>query len=681
MTPARALAVAALVLVGCAEKAAPEEIIGATLTPQTGQKSLLFYGNTNHKKLASVTNVRVFDPANPTAVLASSDDITTEALGRAEPSVTMVGFNAADNTYSDLYVDHLYYVKGGNPKWVSLKMGGAGPTEDAHSDETGLTKPSFKTIDYLGTMRVLVATKGSSQVIICPNADGSETSVPFANKTFLTVYYPKFGEAPASGVIYDATTFTFQRFDPPKSACAACGIEGSDAKYTDFTGLTLTAASKYRFLGDIAGTAQSALVADKKLYILDKPSMSITEKPVTTVNTAVVYADLVAAGDAGKSALKFVGKYAFYLFTGADEITNVYQLDVTTGELKQLTKDHGAGITMLPTKFMSATDDWIVYGSDGHMVAVKKGADKVSPTVLFENTKATGIRYPFNFGIGPNFLYVTYSIDTSTAKTSYQACVFDAAGVSTCKDNSFWSNVVAARSGKLNLTSDYPYTPYAYVRVDDTDEYGGGTLRAVVGTDPLDPGLPMGKVPNYNFNTFVHSTYYHKTTIDTDGSIVIYGKRDDNFVGDAFLVNLLKTNSVVNLTNEVEPSVAEINSGSPHCHGRYCAVCHAYGGGKIYGDKAGEKDAYGYNIKVEYADGTSKMGRLGKGLGENFSFLYADLKADFTPVVVTADGATEIRRGKKLEHTGVAFSNCDFCHVRAGDTLRYGAEGPIHTVK
>jgi hypothetical protein len=179
----------------------------------------------------------------------------------------------------------------------------------------------------------------------------------------------------------------------------------------------------------------------------------------------------------------------------------------------------------------------------------------------------------------------------------------------------------------------------------------------------------------------MHSYYYHKTTVDTDGNIVIYGKRDDNFVGDAFLVNLLKADSVKNLTSEAPPSVADINGGDLHCHGRYCSVCHNFAGGKIYGDAAGNAEAVGYNMKFEFADGSSKMCRLGKGKGENFSMLHSDIKGEFTPVIVTADGATEIKRAGKLGHAGLSYGNCDYCHARTGDTLRYGAPAVINTVK
>ncbi len=39
-----------------------------------------------------------------------------------------------------------------------------------------------------------------------------------------------------------------------------------------------------------------------------------------------------------------------------------------------------------------------------------------------------------------------------------------------------------------------------FVRVDNTDSFGGGTLKAIDPKYPLEDGLTMGTVPNYNFS-------------------------------------------------------------------------------------------------------------------------------------------------------------------------------------
>lgn len=655
---------------------------GVPLAAQTGQPSALFFGNTNYKKLGSAINVRVFDPKSPESRLVSSDDIMADYTGRAQPATNILGYNPADQSYTDLYVSTLYYVKDGSPKRVNMVFGHdmathteSSPEEQPHSNATGLSSPNYIEVNYLGTQRVLVATDANGQkVIICPSADGSEIAIPFANKTFLTFSYSAYGEKPTAGVVYDATTFKFQKFVPPSEGCAACNEPGTELSFTDYAmAVSMTASSKYTFLGDIGDTATSALIIDGKLYILDKAAMTVTEKTVTPKGTTVTLNDLTTSK--AKGAYKFNNDSIYYVYPGADGIANLFRVNVLSGALTQLTKGHG-GAETAPSKIHSVTNDWVIIGTDGLMLAAKKDGDKMTPKMLAENTKTSGIRYPFTFGIGDDYLYITYSLDPTTATTTYKACVFDAAGVSKCRENSFWAAVSAKRQGKLNFTSDYPYTPYAYVRVDDTDNFGGGTLKAVDPVAPLGEGYAVGKVAKYNFNTFLHAYYYLKTTVDTDGYLVIYGKNDETFIGDAFLLNLRKANSVVNLTSETEPKAADISTGDLHCHGRYCAICHAYSGGKIYGDSAGAAEALGYSIKFEWSDGTSTLARHGKGMGENFTLPYSSFKGDFTPVIVRAADGGEVKRGQKLGHVGLWNSNCDYCHAR-GDQ-RYGSPHVIN---
>lgn len=662
---------------------------GTALAPQEGMRSALFYGNTNHTQLASVTNVRVIDPATPNTVTVTSDDITTASIGRPQPSTTLVGYNTSNHSYTDLYVDSVYYVKGGSPKRVSMTYWhdmdthtDYSPEELAHSSASGLTAPSYKEVDYLGTKRILLAKDASgNNVLVCPTAGASEEPIPFNNKTFLTLSYDSYGAPYDGAVVYDTVEYKFQKMVPPSEACAACNDPGTPLTYLDYTGVTMTAQSTYKFLGDIAGTATAAVVVDGKLYIMDKANRTLTERTVMGSNTTVTLTDLLGA--TGKSVSKVSGDSAYFLYKESDQ-NNVYRVNFTTGTLTRLTSGYGDIVgTNAPTGINTFTDDWVIYGSDNVRMAVRKDAADATPIVLAENSKTSGIRYPFHFGIGSQYLYVTYNVDTTTGKTTYRACVFSADGSTACRDNSFWSNVVAARQGTLNFTSDYPYTPYAFVRVDDTDNFGGGTLKAVDPTKPLDDGFAMGKVSNYNFNTFLHAYYYHKTTVDTDGYIVIYGKHDDTFVGDAFLVNLRQANSVRNLTSEAAPSETVINGGKAHCHGRYCAVCHNFAGGKIYTNAAGTGSAIGYNIKLTFQDGSSVLARLGKGMGENFSVLYDAIKGEFTPSIVRVTDQSEIKRGALLGHSGLSYSNCDYCHARPGDVPtgepgRYGAPGVIH---
>lgn len=655
---------------------------GTPLAPQTGQKSALFYGNFNYKKLGSAVNARVFDPKTPASLLVASDDIMVDTVGRPQPATTLVGYNPKDHGYTDLYVSSLYYVKSGSPKRVAMTLGhdmathtDSMPEEKPHSNATGLANATYLEVNYLGTQRVLLANDAAGQpVIVCPTASGTEIAIPFAGKKFLTFSYDTYGEMPSAGVVFDTNTFKFQKFVPPSEGCEVCNEPGTALSYTDYASdVTLWAGTKWAFIGDIGATAKSALIIDGELFILDKAAMTVTEKPVTPRGTPVTLANLASA--TGKAVYKFAGDSIFYIYKGSDAVPNLYRVDVVSGALTQLTDGMGKSQTV-PSKIHSLTTDWVLYGTDGLILAAKKDGSTPTPKLLAENTRTSGIRYPFNFGIGDDYLFVTYSLEASTATNTFKACVFDAQGVTKCRDDSFWAAVSAKRQGKLNFTSDYPYTPYAYVRVDDTDNFGGGTLKAVDPAKPLDEGYAVGQVPTYNFNTFLHAHHYLKTTVDTEGAIVIYGKNDETFVGDAFLLNLLKADSVVNLTNDTEPKPAEISGGDLHCHGRYCAVCHAFSGGKIYGDKAGKVETLGYTIKFEFADGSSTMARHGKGMGENFTLPYSSFRGDFTPVVVRANDGAELKRAQKLGHVGLSNSNCNYCHYK--NDLRYGAPNVIN---
>lgn len=659
------------------------ETANTTLAAQTGQQSYLFYGNVNPQKLGGVKNARIIDPAAPASVLTQSDDVMSASIGRPTPSTTLVGYSSTDASYSDLYVNSLYYVRGGSPKVAALKMvhdmathTDSQPTETAHSTASGLVSPAYKTINYLGSKVFLTAKdSGGKSVIVFPTADGTNTPESFDKKTLLTVQYPAYGQAASGIVVFDSSDYKFKVMKPSKAGCSACGEDPTAATFASFTGVTLTSASTYTFLGDIPGTATSAVVVDGKLYILDKGKLTLTEKPVTPKNTSMTLLTL-NGGATGHGSAKLAGSGAYYMNSG-----NVYRVDVATGDLTQLTNGQGASGTV-PTGIKTFTKDWVLFGGDGVLLAVKKNADKATPILLAENDKTSGLRSPFDLGVSSDYLYTTYELNKNTGVTSYKACVFNnTSGAKTCKDNSVWPGIIsAARKGKLDFDAGYPYTPYAYVRIDDADNFGGGTIKSINPAKPLDDGFALGKVDTYNFNTFIQATSGYLTqTVDTNGAIVIYGKNDESFAGDAFLINLLKANSVTNLTRVGPPTVAEITGGPLHCHNRYCAACHAFAGGKIFGDKAGQVETTGYSVKFEFADGSSKLAKLGQGKGENFVLPYKDIKGEFTPVVVTADGGTDIKRAAKLGHAGLSYANCDYCH-RTND-LKYGAPSVINTTK
>ena len=325
-------------------------------------------------------------------------------------------------------------------------------------------------------------------------------------------------------------------------------------------------------------------------------------------------------------------------------------------------------------RIKAITTDWVVYGSDTILKAIRKDGNSTDPVVLVENTKTKGYKY-VSTGIGDRFFFVPYSIDEK-GNTNYKACIAegDTAAVE-CKDHAFWAGFALKKSGKLNFESSTIYAPYALVRVDDTDNYGGGTLKAIDPEHPMDDGITMGSVAKYNFQTFLSSYRYSDMMVDGDGGLILYAKNDTNFHVDAFYMNLLKKDSLKQLTDtDPQPDVV---SGRDHCHGRHCMICHNLAGGKIYKDTNGTKSAYGYKIRLDFEDGTQTLADIAKGKGENFSTSLKNLvgHGGFKANVLNAEG-TVVNHSAGYYHEGVAYANCNYCHARYGQT-RFDAPGAI----
>ena len=166
--------------------------------------------------------------------------------------------------------------------------------------------------------------------------------------------------------------------------------------------------------------------------------------------------------------------------------------------------------------------------------------------------------------------------------------------------------------------------------------------------------------------------------IDSEGNIVLYAKNDLDFRGDAFLMNLNKADSLVNLTNEASPEVdGAINAGRDHCHGRKCSVCHSFAGGKIYKDKAASGSANGYSVRFDFEDGSdSILAKIRKGSGENFNTPIQNLVGKNFKAVVVDENGTDVVSSIGYYHKGVEYFNCNYCHGRNGD-LKYDAPNVI----
>jgi len=609
------------------------------LTPQSGTQSELFYGNSLHSGLGSLSNVRVFDPNNPTATV-SSDDVIDVRYPVVNTSLTYNG----NGSYSNLYTKSISYAAGSQPYVVSMAKGDGTEVKNSSATNFSTSSFSYQKIDYLGANQYLTLKDDANNTKLL-SADMSATDAPLAfdHKTLEALTYQKFGGT-VDGyiVIYDSdddksTTNELQKCNLDISTCTKIADVNSITKYSHgrpYSAYDMT------LLGDISDSVESIYISESKIYKLDKANGVATQMGVVS---------------AGSASHVLSGTDIFYL-----ENDNIYK-STLAGVVTQISTDAKA------TGMKAFTDDMVMYGGDDYMYAVAKdGSLKDAAIEISVTTKTRGQKYPFDLGIGKQYLYTTYNVDVATGKTTYNACKLEA-GKKECKTDAYWSAVTAAKSGTLNNSSSYKYTPYAYVRVDATDNYGGGKVKAIDPKHPLADGITMGTIPVYNFQTFVNSSF-DNDMIDSEGNIVLYAKNDLDFRGDAFLMNLTKENSLVNLTNEAAPNIAALTEGRDHCHGRKCTVCHSFAGGKIYKDKAASGSANGYNVRFDFEDGsTSILAKIRKGSGENFNTPIENLVGkNFKAVVVDANG-TDIVKSIGYYHEGIEFFNCNYCHGRNGD--------------
>jgi len=607
-------------------------------------ESYLFYGNTNHKKLASLINLKVIDATNPDNILVENSNTTDIRLPQL--SIDM-NYDVVKNSYSDLHINAVGYTSNGQPKKVILKKADKDALKEiSNSTATNITAPSYKSIDYLGTKYYLsTKNENGNSILITTDMKESDSALSFDNREFITIAYSSYGADVNGYIIYDENSKTIQNCSTDLTSCKdIISVKTTKVSYGKES-------PNYYFYGDILTTTKSAIKVDNKLYRVDRADNSIVE----ITNGADVSTN-------SHGGYKF-HKDTIYFSTDG----NLQKLNLLNNEVTTLSNDGEA------EKTLALINDWVIYGSDGSMFATKKdGSMADSPITLSINTKTKGQKYPFDMGVGEQYLYNLYSVDSDSGNVTYKACKFEN-GKKECQNNYFWVGITASESGNLNFDSSYKYTPSKYLRVDTNDNYGGGVLKSVNPNSPFENGLSLGKVEFYNFQNFIHNSKY--PLIDNSGDMIIYAKDDKNVKGDAFLVNINQKDSLKNLTNEVNAN-EDITNGDVHCHGRFCFVCHSFAGGKIYENKEGTKPAYGYNIRFDFENGDSLRARLGKGKGENFNTPIENIAGkNFTAVVVDSNGL-EMSSSELYSHSGADYANCNFCHDRTGD-MRYGAPNVI----
>ena len=584
-----------------------------TLNKQGGTNSHLFYGEVNEKSLGSLKNVIVASDINTTL------DVRYPVVDSS--------YEKIENGYKNLYVKTLHYVSAGTAYSVDMNKSA---TLNAQVIESGLSNPSYTDVDYLGVKWYLTAQKDGNTTLITPQ----NSKVLFGNRKLLSVTYSSFGEAIDGYLVYNNDSNKIEK----------CSL---DMSCTD-----VMSAGSRDFEGDILGTTYSVVYSNDKLYKIDKKDGSATEISLGGVSVA-----------SGHGTTSLQGN-SFY-FIGSDK--NLYRVNIVDESVRKITPNSDDTLEGI----RAFTDSYVIYGSDTILKAAKKDGSTTKPFTLIETGLTKGYKYVTNYGVGEDFLFVKYSVNKQTGHTTYQACIFNDGKVE-CKDNSFWAAVTIKKDGKRDYESSFTYTPYAYVRVDNTDDFGGGNLKAIDPKHPMDDGIKMGNVKNYNFQTFITNYRYKDTLVDSDGEVILYAKNDNNFHVDAFKMNLLKRDSLMQLTNTNPVNVAK---GRDHCHGRVCMICHNLAGGKIYTDVNGTKSAYKHRVKLEFENGDTVLTDIAKGKGENFSTLLTNLTKGNFKAYVLDENNTVVKHSLGYNHKGVEAANCNYCHARG--TTRNDAPGTI----
>lgn len=638
----------AAILIGCSSSDKKEESKPPKHPIQLqSTRSNLFFGETNHQSLSSLKNISIFDPTSNTLKIVDKQNID---IRYPVVNTAITKYDPATKSYEDLHTQSVSFIDKKAPKYFVLEKSSTSQKIQAQSKALNLEPLSkrgfsYKKINYLGLKQFLIAKKGEKQVLIPPNMSASDDALDFENKTLFALSFKAYGEKERGYIVYDKKLKELQECSLDMKTC-------TKIKSIDTAPI---------YLGDILGTAKGIFLIAQKPFKLDKTNSTLVE---------------LALPD-GFSIPKKVGHGSPYVLNGNDIYTinkehNIFKYNTTDATTMQLSSDGFAH------SILTFTDSMLIYGGDQNLHAVAKdGSNKAQSIELSIATKTKGHKYPFGLATAKHYLYNTFSLDKDTGKMNFFACKLENQ-LKECKPNSFWSAITAAKSGTMHFNASFRYTPRAYIRVDNTDQYGGGIIKAVNPQNPMSDGLTMGTIENYNFQSFLNNSSYGDSLIDSDGYIILYAKNDVNFKGDAFLMNLDKENSLKNITNEKAPTIEEINGNSPHCHGRYCTICHSFSGGKVYIDKAETKSALGYTLKFLFEDRSpSVIAKIRKGKGENFNTTISSLVGKRFKVIITDKDGEVLNHSSGYNHRGAEYFNCNFCHARKKELLKHDAPSVI----
>gem|GEM_PF-1064501 len=616
-----------------------------TQSQNTGSaKTYLFYGETNHATLAGWKNVRVFDPENPDTILYKNDDTTD--CRRPEVTTRFESFDPSTMSYGGMHMQTLHFVSKGYPYSLSLLKSDGKPVAKKVGDiELYVPKGArYTSFDYLGTKQYLIASdKDKNSYLYTPEGE----VVPFTGKSLLDISYKSYGEPVDGYIVTDKDQKELQLCTTDMQQCT-----------------TITAYTKsVKNIGSIGGTAKSVYLIDNETYLFDKSGAKL-EKLNVTLPPRV-----------GHTTPYALNGHSLYYVKGEE----LYRYDIDGDKLQKISQGTKTA------RLRAFTDKMVIMGDDDYLYAAAKDGSTPQAILLSQTTETRGHKYNTSLGTSKYYIFNTFRVKPGSDKMYFRACAMSDQNDIQCKEDSFWgSTIIGSPDGKLDFEASYIYTPQKFIRIDNTDSYGGGDVMAVDANNPLGEGVKLGSVEYYNFQTFINSGYKDEMVND-GGYAILNAKNDITYQCNTFLGNVDKGGLLKNISNEPVPSDSEINGGRSHCHGRYCVICHSFAGGKIYYSWDPETKKYKdltpemagkYTIQFKFDNGQTLRAAIKKGMGENFNTPLQNLAGKkFTAQVIKREDGTVVNSSDEYSHEGVEYFDCNYCHYRYGP--KNGAPGVI----
>ena len=226
------------------------------LAPQSGTHSELFYGNSKHNALGTLSSVQVLN-------IDGTKGASRDSIDVRYPVVNTAFSDDGNGKYSDLHTQSISYVS--DDKAYTVSMAKDSGAEVVNSSVGTLTSYSYEKVRNLGSKHYLVATgDAGTQVLVTPDMGATDAPLAFDHKSL---------EAVATNgyiVIHDddddkATTNELQKCDLDMENCSKIADVESVTKYSHGRPY---AAYDMTLLGDII--QGSIYLSDNKIHKLNK---------------------------------------------------------------------------------------------------------------------------------------------------------------------------------------------------------------------------------------------------------------------------------------------------------------------------------------------------------------------------------------------------------------------------